>query len=168
MTTTSSTPEPKTPSPVITALSNCSYSHCIQEYTASCNANGTSLEEIGDFFLDCFLFPVRLCAEVLCAILDGARALFNTIVNGFQTLTNFAIDIGQILANIDVDRRQMAANRLFNLSRPLIVQVDEIIDRLSDLPRSQRIVVTQLLRTCLLYTSPSPRDATLSRMPSSA
>ena len=24
------------------------------------------------------------------------------------------------------------------------------------------------LRTCLLYTSPSPRDATLSRMPSSA
>ena len=25
-----------------------------------------------------------------------------------------------------------------------------------------------LLNTCLLYTSPSPRDATLSRMPSSA
>ena len=25
-----------------------------------------------------------------------------------------------------------------------------------------------LYRTCLLYTSPSPRDATLSRMPSSA
>ena len=28
--------------------------------------------------------------------------------------------------------------------------------------------VTQLADTCLLYTSPSPRDATLSRMPSSA
>ena len=27
---------------------------------------------------------------------------------------------------------------------------------------------TWLLETCLLYTSPSPRDATLSRMPSSA
>ena len=26
----------------------------------------------------------------------------------------------------------------------------------------------QLVNTCLLYTSPSPRDATLSRMPSSA
>ena len=25
-----------------------------------------------------------------------------------------------------------------------------------------------LIRSCLLYTSPSPRDATLSRMPSSA
>ena len=28
--------------------------------------------------------------------------------------------------------------------------------------------VTGALRACLLYTSPSPRDATLSRMPSSA
>ena len=27
---------------------------------------------------------------------------------------------------------------------------------------------TKLFKTCLLYTSPSPRDATLSRMPSSA
>ena len=27
---------------------------------------------------------------------------------------------------------------------------------------------TTLLRSCLLYTSPSPRDATLARMPSSA
>ena len=26
----------------------------------------------------------------------------------------------------------------------------------------------ELIKTCLLYTSPSPRDATLSRMPSSA
>ena len=29
-------------------------------------------------------------------------------------------------------------------------------------------VKDQLVYTCLLYTSPSPRDATLSRMPSSA
>ena len=31
-----------------------------------------------------------------------------------------------------------------------------------------RYQLTQLYMTCLLYTSPSPRDATLSRMPSSA
>ena len=30
------------------------------------------------------------------------------------------------------------------------------------------IVAQQMARSCLLYTSPSPRDATLSRMPSSA
>ena len=28
--------------------------------------------------------------------------------------------------------------------------------------------IDELFRNCLLYTSPSPRDATLSRMPSSA
>ena len=33
---------------------------------------------------------------------------------------------------------------------------------------SQRTTLGQYLDPCLLYTSPSPRDATLSRMPSSA
>ena len=32
----------------------------------------------------------------------------------------------------------------------------------------QQASIKRLMRTCLLYTSPSPRDATLSRMPSSA
>ena len=32
----------------------------------------------------------------------------------------------------------------------------------------QIIVLDKMLLSCLLYTSPSPRDATLSRMPSSA
>ena len=30
------------------------------------------------------------------------------------------------------------------------------------------VMLASVLETCLLYTSPSPRDATLSRMPSSA
>ena len=34
--------------------------------------------------------------------------------------------------------------------------------------RETWIVLKTMLSTCLLYTSPSPRDATLSRMPSSA
>ena len=35
-------------------------------------------------------------------------------------------------------------------------------------PDLQELVFTKLKWCCLLYTSPSPRDATLSRMPSSA
>ena len=35
-------------------------------------------------------------------------------------------------------------------------------------PPQMRISVIGTLGACLLYTSPSPRDATLSRMPSSA
>ena len=35
-------------------------------------------------------------------------------------------------------------------------------------PEDQELIITDLVLDCLLYTSPSPRDATLSRMPSSA
>ena len=35
-------------------------------------------------------------------------------------------------------------------------------------PRTRAIRVAAVLLNCLLYASPSPRDATLSRMPSSA
>ena len=39
---------------------------------------------------------------------------------------------------------------------------------LTDLDREARDLFVEWCRDCLLYTSPSPRDATLSRMPSSA
>ena len=45
-----------------------------------------------------------------------------------------------------------------------ITGVSGIVDiGLGDIPE-----LTAITKTCLLYTSPSPRDATLSRMPSSA
>ena len=67
----------------------------------------------------------------------------------------------------------------------VIIPVDtvrEVIGRAASLPTVApwRVVIfnnadrlnnngaNALLKTCLLYTSPSPRDATLSRMPSSA
>ena len=37
-----------------------------------------------------------------------------------------------------------------------------------NLDPADRIAVEQLIRVCLLYTSPSPRDGRISRMPSSA
>ena len=39
---------------------------------------------------------------------------------------------------------------------------------IEDIPSHAMLVLLGLCRSCLLYTSPSPRDATLSRMPSSA
>ena len=44
---------------------------------------------------------------------------------------------------------------------------DSILDD-QNIPSSIRKVIVDDLESCLLYTSPSPRDATLSRMPSSA
>ena len=43
------------------------------------------------------------------------------------------------------------------------IMTDEAFDILSDLVKNPRVGYT-----CLLYTSPSPRDGLLSRMPSSA
>ena len=40
------------------------------------------------------------------------------------------------------------------------LSTDEVVDMLSEISEADEF--------CLLYTSPSPRDATLSRMPSSA
>ena len=41
------------------------------------------------------------------------------------------------------------------------------LDEASHKLKEQKVIITNLI-SCLLYTSPSPRDATLSRMPSSA
>ena len=49
----------------------------------------------------------------------------------------------------------------------VIAEICEIVDG----PVSAEVVAQDaagMLKDCLLYTSPSPRDATLSRMPSSA
>ena len=45
---------------------------------------------------------------------------------------------------------------------------DEIYEFLDTLNRSEHVGHLVHLDTCLLYTSPSPRDTLLSRMPSSA
>ena len=50
---------------------------------------------------------------------------------------------------------------------------DYVIDRFKDLLSNNDIdsalcLADEFFECCLLYTSPSPRDATLSRMPSSA
>ena len=49
------------------------------------------------------------------------------------------------------------------LARALIKVAPDVVGRLLATQSSE-----DLTSTCLLYTSPSPRDATLSRMPSSA
>ena len=47
-------------------------------------------------------------------------------------------------------------------------QVSNVLNRKKLALHAADAGVSRALETCLLYTSPSPRDATLSRMPSSA
>ena len=55
-----------------------------------------------------------------------------------------------------------AGEQLMSDARLLLSEVDDFLCEHSDAAELERII------SCLLYTSPSPRDATLSRMPSSA
>ena len=45
---------------------------------------------------------------------------------------------------------------------------DAIIDNFLAFDKSSKVACETLVTTCLLYTSPSPRDPKTSRMPSSA
>ena len=55
-----------------------------------------------------------------------------------------------------------------NMTDDEITEMIEEADRDGDGEISEEEFMRIMRKTCLLYTSPSPRDATLSRMPSSA
>ena len=63
-----------------------------------------------------------------------------------------------------------ASSGVFKLSHDLGFGKDTNLDAITKGRLFQVVIMTQnrLVRNCLLYTSPSPRDRTRSRMPSSA
>ena len=65
--------------------------------------------------------------------------------------------LGRSMLNVIAKARELGYMRAPDELFVPIKQINDVPDR-----------ETLLLMTCLLYTSPSPRDATLSRMPSSA
>ena len=80
-----------------------------------------------------------------------------------MTFTKEIVD----LSNLDTDQ---ISSKLKELNIPLTPEEalkiqNEMLGRPPSLPE---LVLFSIQGSCLLYTSPSPRDATLSRMPSSA
>ena len=63
-------------------------------------------------------------------------------------------------------------NKIPKETEDIIIEAEENNTKLKNLKKNNLPILNLLLITlisfCLLYTSPSPRDATLSRMPSSA
>ena len=56
------------------------------------------------------------------------------------------------------------------MSAKFLANLNAELNSLKDagLYKSERVIASRQAGTCLLYTSPSPRDGLLSRMPSSA
>ena len=63
-----------------------------------------------------------------------------------------------------------ANNKFYSAVNKTLIELADLSNekRVVDLACGTGMVTRQIANTCLLYTSPSPRDATLSRMPSSA
>ena len=68
---------------------------------------------------------------------------------------------------LDEDMEKPEDSHLLGIIRNHVKRVNGIISDVLDLSRRPRSQAARF-DVCLLYTSPSPRDATLSRMPSSA
>ena len=66
------------------------------------------------------------------------------------------------------DRLKMAAFVLTSSRLTYGPKVREVVEKWSEWLGVKHSLYVSSGSTCLLYTSPSPRDATLSRMPSSA
>ena len=74
-------------------------------------------------------------------------------VTGGDAIANlFATKYDELYSSVDYDVREM----------------DDLKEYVADKLRSRHCTDDCTITTCLLYTSPSPRDGLLSRMPSSA
>ena len=75
--------------------------------------------------------------------------------------SSFRIDLSGLVDSATRTGKILEGNRA-------VQDVSDAVDFLTQHTGSERFVAIGLCSGCLLYTSPSPRDATLSRMPSSA
>ena len=100
--------------------------------------------------------PVRNLTEaVQNAHLDVEAVVATPLAAGYSCLSEEERDLGVALVEIGAD--------VTNVS----VHAGGMLLGLSAIPIGSS-EITDAIASCLLYTSPSPRDATLSRMPSSA
>ena len=98
----------------------------------------------------------------------GRQAILQAIDDGLIAITPFNADH---VGPASVDLTLGSTFRVFRKVHEVIEVRDhtdyrECTDKL-EIPEGGHILIMPG-ETCLLYTSPSPRDATLSRMPSSA
>ena len=94
---------------------------------------------------------------------DTVRSGINSIYVKFTTQTS-------IDRNIPLETvKEIAKGRVYSGERALELGLVDEIGKLEDaISYAANLAGLEEYKTCLLYTSPSPRDATLSRMPSSA
>ena len=94
--------------------------------------------------------------------------LWGRIMSLPMIVFGFLVVIG-IIVSIRLTAIGQSFQRVTHVLEPQADQAGQLIDVLRERAREvERFLRVGDPESCLLYTSPSPRDATLSRMPSSA
>ena len=117
-----------------------------------------------DLFCEANPIPVKWALAKMGKVADSIRSPLVSLGAKFHARVESALQTASLIDGEPASgsegwpsRDLLLQGHLFDQS--LINQALDIIERLVD---------ERLVEDCLLYTSPSPRDATLSRMPSSA
>ena len=120
----------------------------VVRYAGGNNAGHTVVNDNGTFQLH--LVPSGICWP------DVSGIIGNGVV----------VDPDVLVSELsEISARGIDTSRLFISERAhVIMPYHVVLDRLEEEARGEAAIGT----TCLLYTSPSPRDGLLSRMPSSA
>ena len=98
--------------------------------------------------------------RVPCRYGDMSRMVAHILRNNSENAINSAPMITVSINSIAIARERA--------QDPYLVDTQQVAEREWDKENNVYTSEQGNLYTCLLYTSPSPRDATLSRMPSSA
>ena len=75
---------------------------------------------------------------------------------------------GVLVPEIWAEVAKFTGQEKFNLTTQDVKDYSELMDMRMSLVEEMNISIKDIYSVCLLYTSPSPRDGLLSRMPSSA
>ena len=100
-------------------------------------------------------------------VIEDERALCETIVRSLRRLAysvDYCYDGEKALELLGVERYDLV---LLDLNLPKKDGMT-VLRTLRQTDRETRVLILSARSDCLLYTSPSPRDRSLSRMPSSA
>ena len=96
---------------------------------------------------------------------DGKKINFEKSISGFEVAEKISKSLSKQALLISVDGELKDLNH--SISKDSSIKIFTSKDK-EGLETIRHDTAHILAMACLLYTSPSPRDATLSRMPSSA
>ena len=91
-----------------------------------------------------------------------------------EDVVDLVVDLVDVDVDVDLVDGVLVDVDLVDVDLERVINKKEITTRAPDVRLTHRLVHSALVlktttsKTCLLYTSPSPRDRTRSRMPSSA